>query len=144
VLRAVPKPEAAPSKSKAPVSTSGSRAAKTTGTLAHAKPDAGSAAKPALKAVDVARRSKAASAPTEFVRPAAAKKPDAPDDLKRISGIGPKLEEVLNGLGIWTFAQIGALKPAEIAWLDDYLQFSGRIERDTWLAQAAKLASATK
>ncbi|GAB4361816.1 MAG: hypothetical protein Kow0026_25120 [Oricola sp.] len=78
--------------------------------------------------------------PEDFVKPKAHPKPDAPDDLKAISGIGPKLEAVLNSLGIWTYEQIAGLTPHEVAWLDDYLQFKGRIERDGWVAQAAELA----
>ena len=78
--------------------------------------------------------------PEDFVRPKLASKPAQPDDLKQISGVGPKLEQVLNDLGIWTFDQIADLTAAEIAWVDDYLQFSGRIIRDNWLAQASKLA----
>jgi NADH-quinone oxidoreductase subunit E len=79
--------------------------------------------------------------PEDFRRPPEVEKPAAPDDLKRISGIGPKLEQVLNGLGIWTFAQIAAWQREEVAWMDDYLAFHGRIVRDGWLEQAAKLAS---
>ncbi|MEX0955770.1 MAG: NADH-ubiquinone dehydrogenase [Dehalococcoidia bacterium] len=71
--------------------------------------------------------------------PAAMPKPAKPDDLKAISGVGPKLEHVLNELGIWTYGQIGALTPAEIDWIEDYLSFKGRIGRDDWLGQAAKL-----
>jgi NADH-quinone oxidoreductase subunit E len=78
--------------------------------------------------------------PEDFVKPKAMKKPDQPDDLKLISGIGPKLEEVLNGMGVYTFGQIAKWKPAEIAWVDDYLQFRGRIERDNWIGQAAEHA----
>ena len=63
------------------------------------------------------------------------------DDLKAISGIGPKLEKVLNDLGIWTYAQIAAWSSAEVAWVDDYLSFSGRIGRDKWIEQAAALAA---
>jgi predicted flap endonuclease-1-like 5' DNA nuclease len=29
-----------------------------------------------------------------------------------------------------------------VGWLDDYLQFRGRIERDTWREQAAEFAKA--
>lgn len=74
--------------------------------------------------------------PEDFVKPRALKKPASPDDLKAIAGIGPKLEEVLNGLGIWTYDQIAAWSEAEIAWVDDYLAFSGRIARDGWIDQA--------
>jgi NADH-quinone oxidoreductase subunit E len=78
--------------------------------------------------------------PEDFRRPAAVGKPEKPDDLKLISGIGPKLEQVLNGLGVWTFGQIAGWKAEEIAWVDDYLAFGGRIGRDEWLKQAKTLA----
>ena len=74
------------------------------------------------------------------VRPAAMEKPDQPDDLKLISGVGPKLESVLNGLGIYTFAQIAAWTARECDWVDDHLKFKGRIERDDWIKQADALA----
>ena len=77
--------------------------------------------------------------PEDFRQPKVAKKPAAPDDLKVISGIGPKLEQVLNGLGVWTFAQIAAWTPAEVAWVDDTLGFKGRIGRDDWIGQAVLL-----
>ncbi|MEM5472575.1 NADH-ubiquinone dehydrogenase [Hoeflea sp. AS60] len=79
-------------------------------------------------------------APEDFRRPAEIEKPGTPDDLKLISGVGPKLEQVLNGLGVWTFAQIAGWQPEEAAWVDDYLQFSGRIGRDDWISQASALA----
>ncbi|GFE48562.1 hypothetical protein So717_03150 [Roseobacter cerasinus] len=63
------------------------------------------------------------------------------DDLKKISGVGPKLEETLNSLGIWHFDQVAALTKDDIAWVDERLRFKGRIERDDWVGQAKKLAS---
>ncbi len=54
-------------------------------------------------------------------------------------GIGPKLEKVLNDLGIWTYGQIAAWSEAQVAWLDDHLGISGRIGRDDWVGQARKL-----
>lgn len=82
--------------------------------------------------------------PEDFRRPAEMEKPETPDDLKAISGIGPKLEQVLNSLGIWTYEQVAAWNEAEIAWLDDYLQFKGRIDRDGWIGQAAEFAKGSK
>ncbi|RWC88094.1 MAG: NADH-ubiquinone dehydrogenase [Mesorhizobium sp.] len=79
--------------------------------------------------------------PEDFRQPKAMEKPAKPSDLKAISGVGPKLEKVLNGLGIWTYAQIAAWSPQEIAWVDDYLSFNGRIGRDDWTAHAAALAA---
>jgi NADH-quinone oxidoreductase subunit E len=77
--------------------------------------------------------------PEDFRKPMAMERPKAPDDLKLISGIGPKLETVLNGLGVWTHGQVAAWSKEEIAWLDDYLGFRGRIGRDNWIEQAAAL-----
>ena len=67
-------------------------------------------------------------------------KPDKPDDLKMISGIGPGIEAKLHGLGIYTWAQIAAWTEAESAWVAEHLAFRGRIEREDWVKQAAALA----
>ena len=62
------------------------------------------------------------------------------DDLQRISGVGPKLEEMLHGLGVWHFSQIAAWGPGELAWVDEHLEgFKGRAVRDGWVAQARDL-----
>ena len=63
-----------------------------------------------------------------------------PDDLKKISGVGPVLEKKLNALGITQFEQIAAFSKDDIAKVDEVLNFKGRIERDDWLSQAEKLA----
>ncbi|TCL70415.1 NADH-quinone oxidoreductase subunit E [Rhizobium sp. BK251] len=77
---------------------------------------------------------------TDKNRPAGIEKPSTPDDLKMISGVGPKIEATLNELGIFTFAQIAGWKKAEREWADAYLNFRGRIERDDWVKQAKALA----
>ncbi|MBU1287206.1 MAG: hypothetical protein KJ871_05710 [Alphaproteobacteria bacterium] len=64
----------------------------------------------------------------------------SPDDLTIIGGIGPKIQEVLNELGIFHYDQIAAWSPANIAWVDDHLNFSGRIAREGWVEQAAILS----
>ncbi|MFU8897301.1 MAG: NADH-quinone oxidoreductase subunit E [Roseinatronobacter sp.] len=64
----------------------------------------------------------------------------APDDLKKIKGVGPKLEGVLNELGVWHYWQIAGWSEAEIAWVDTRLKFKGRIARDGWIEQAKILA----
>jgi NADH-quinone oxidoreductase subunit E len=79
--------------------------------------------------------------PEDFRQPKAMEKPARPSDLKAISGIGPKLEKVLNGLGIWTYGQIADWTSQEIAWVEDYLSLAGRVGRDDWTAQAAALAA---
>jgi len=61
------------------------------------------------------------------------------DDLKKISGVGPVLEEKLNKLGLYHYEQIANLSVTEISAIDEELNFKGRIERDDWLDQAAKL-----
>jgi predicted flap endonuclease-1-like 5' DNA nuclease len=63
------------------------------------------------------------------------------DNLKLISGVGPKLEQTLNELGIYHFDQIAKWTAAEIAWVDARVRFKGRIQRDDWMAQAKTLAS---
>lgn len=66
--------------------------------------------------------------------------PAARDDLKLIKGVGPKLEEMLNEMGIYTFAQIAEFTPENLAWVDDNLTtFKGRSLRDDWVAQAKGL-----
>ncbi|WP_245437395.1 5' DNA nuclease [Neorhizobium tomejilense] len=60
-------------------------------------------------------------------------------DLKQISGIGPKLAEVLNGLGVTSLAQVAAWNEADIARFDKELGFEGRISRDDWVGQAKAL-----
>lgn len=62
------------------------------------------------------------------------------DDLKRIKGIGPVNEKALNELGIYKFSQIAAWTPANVDWVEDFMSFPGRIEREDWIAQAKTLA----
>ena len=63
-----------------------------------------------------------------------------PDNLQRISGIGPKNEKTLHGLGFFHFDQIAAWSGDEVAWVDDHLKFNGRILREEWINQAKLLA----
>ncbi len=62
------------------------------------------------------------------------------DDLKMISGIGPFIEERLHALDIYTFRQISKFTRQDIDTINDAIEyFSGRIERDEWVAQALEL-----
>jgi NADH-quinone oxidoreductase subunit E len=64
-----------------------------------------------------------------------------PDDLKQINGIGPGIEKILHGLGIFHFRQIAAFTPENVAWVDQHLRFHGRIEREDWIGQARRFAA---
>ena len=66
----------------------------------------------------------------------------APDDLKKITGIGPQLEQKLNEAGIYHYSQIAAMAADDVAALDTELKLNGRIDRDGWLAAARNLAEA--
>jgi len=81
-----------------------------------------------------------AEAPAAPVRKARAVK----DDLKQLSGIGPKLEQVLNGKGINRFADIAAWSDEDVRRIDAELGFDGRIGRDDWVGQAKALTGGRK
>jgi predicted flap endonuclease-1-like 5' DNA nuclease len=69
-----------------------------------------------------------------------AEPPEQIDDLKLISGVGPKLEAMLNKLGIYQFAQVASFSADDVRWVDYHLTaFKGRISRDDWVGQAAEL-----
>ncbi|WP_418509062.1 NrfD/PsrC family molybdoenzyme membrane anchor subunit [Corallibacter sp.] len=62
------------------------------------------------------------------------------DDLKKINGVGPKMEEALNSIGIYTFIQVSKMTKKEYDLLDEITgSFPGRAERDDWSGQAKSL-----
>ena len=62
------------------------------------------------------------------------------DNLQQIAGIGPKLEQSLNKLGVYYYWQIAAWNKRDIRAVDANLEaFRGRIERDDWVSQAKML-----
>ncbi len=64
------------------------------------------------------------------------------DNLKEIKGIGPKLEDMLNEMGVFHFDQIASWNDDEVAWVNANLSgFKGRVTRDEWVAQAKILAT---
>lgn len=66
----------------------------------------------------------------------------APDNLKKIKGVGPKLEALLHRLGFFHFDQIAAWTAQEVQWVDQNLEgFKGRVSRDDWQSQAKILAA---
>ena len=103
------------------------------------------AKKPKAKSTKKKAKTETAKADTADVgqRPQAL---DAPrggkaDDLKKIKGIGPKLEELCHSLGFYHFDQIAAWTEDEVAWVDQNLEgFKGRVTRDDWMSQAKVLA----
>lgn len=64
-----------------------------------------------------------------------------PDDLTKIKGVGPKLAETCQSLGVSRFDQIAKWSLEDIAEVDQYLKFKGRITRDNWVEQAKYLAA---
>lgn len=67
--------------------------------------------------------------------------PQGADDLKLIWGVGPKLETLLNQLGVYRFDQIASWNDLNLRWVDQSLDaFKGRAVRDRWIEQSKKLA----
>jgi predicted flap endonuclease-1-like 5' DNA nuclease len=101
---------------------------------------AGSSARQRLLAERTALEAEAgaAAAPTAEQR-LFSPPPEAPDDLELIRGIGPVLKARLNKLGVTTFAQIAAFTEADLARIDEVLDFKGRIAREGWIEQAKAL-----
>lgn len=80
--------------------------------------------------------------PTETLPTFLETRPDNPDDLSLLKGVGPKLETQLHDMGIWFFAQIADWSDADRRTVDAKLgNFKGRIERDQLQEQAKLLAA---
>jgi NADH-quinone oxidoreductase subunit E len=82
------------------------------------------------------------AAVSDAARPDALRAPrdGKPDDLKRISGVGPKIEELLNDLGVYHYDQIANWSSDQVDWVEEHLKFKGRIAREGWIDQAKILA----
>jgi len=61
------------------------------------------------------------------------------DDLKKIQGIGIKVENALNDIGIFHYSQIADWSNENIKWIEDYLGSEGRVKRENWIFQAKAL-----
>ncbi|MGZ3627946.1 MAG: hypothetical protein ACXWPS_03050 [Ktedonobacteraceae bacterium] len=70
-------------------------------------------------------------------------RPSKVDDLKLINGIGPAVQRRLHGVGIYTYAQLASLSPADIAAaVADLAGLSAvRITKQDWTGQARRLSS---
>jgi len=65
------------------------------------------------------------------------------NNLTLIKGISPWVEEKLNKLDIYSFAQISRLTTEDVNTITEILEIAPkRIERDNWIAQAKELANA--
>jgi NADH-quinone oxidoreductase subunit E len=134
--------EVVPAKKAAPKKTAPKKAAakKAVPASKAAPAKKAAAAKKATKAV-YGKANQVSAGPVKKAGPERLAKPEGKaDDLKLISGVGPKLEQTLNKLGFWHFAQIAKWTKKDIAIVDDELSFKGRIERDEWVKQAKALA----
>ncbi|MCB1483695.1 MAG: 30S ribosomal protein S2 [Hyphomicrobiaceae bacterium] len=65
------------------------------------------------------------------------------DDLKRITGISPKLEQRLNDAGVFHFWQLADLDSDHANALDRQLKLKGQVISEDWVAQAKKLMEAS-
>ena len=119
----------------APASSKDSAKAKSSGADSSSK----------AKSVKTDNSSKEASSAAVAAAAVAPKFLDAPngepDDLKKILGIGPVLEEKLNEMGIYHYSQIAEFSDTDVANINTHLNFPGRIERDEWIPQAKELVS---
>lgn len=123
----VRKPRAPASKAKAPAKAK----------AAPAKPAPKAARATGLDAAMGRSKEPAAEETELLLRPRGGKG----DDLKLIVGVGPKLEKLLNDIGVWHFDQIASWKARDIALVDGKMEnFKGRITRDGWVKQARALA----
>src|SRR5271167_2682731 len=66
----------------------------------------------------------------------------APDDLAKLTGVGPQIVKKLNEHGVFHYWQLAAMTPDEVTKLDADLRFNGRVARDKWSEQARALMAA--
>ena len=83
----------------------------------------------------------AEATPTEHFELLAAPR-GAPDDLAKLTGVGPQIVKKLNEHGVFHYWQIAAMTKDEADKLDADLKFSGRVARDHWVDQARSLIAA--
>lgn len=104
-----------------------------------AEPKKAKARKPAVaKAAETRAKEKTARAKSADAVELPSAKGDV-SDLKRIAGIGPKLEKMLKAKGLATLSDIAALTPDAAEALDREFGLDGRIARDGWIAAASAL-----
>ncbi|MDQ0326428.1 large subunit ribosomal protein L21 [Rhodopseudomonas julia] len=67
-----------------------------------------------------------------------------PDDLKKLSGVGPAMEKKLNAAGVTRYDQIAGFSKDDVQKLDEALKLKGKAENEDWVAQAKTLADESK
>ncbi|HRK15021.1 MAG TPA: hypothetical protein PK490_12065, partial [Prosthecobacter sp.] len=65
----------------------------------------------------------------------------APDDLTRIRGITPGIQQKLRSLGVRRYEHIASWTPQQVRDISRHLAFKDRIEREDWTGQARDLAA---
>ncbi|TMJ30568.1 MAG: 30S ribosomal protein S2, partial [Alphaproteobacteria bacterium] len=61
------------------------------------------------------------------------------DDLKKLAGVSPAIEKMLNDLGIFHFWQIAEFGPADAGKIGEEVGLPGRVEG--WIAQAKQFTA---
>lgn len=61
------------------------------------------------------------------------------DDLKKIQGIGIKVENTLYEIGVYHYSQIADWSNDNIEWIENHLNAPGRVKRENWIFQAKAL-----
>ena len=96
---------------------------------------------PAAPEEPVSAEVEAAPEPTEAFELLSAPR-GAPDDLAKLTGVGPQMVKKLNDAGIFHYWQFVAMKAEDVTRIDEELKLHGRIERDSWINQARTLLDA--
>ncbi len=107
------------------------------------KPAAKTKKKPAAKRKTLAEREADQAAARKSFAEVAARigAAEGKDKLTKIYGVGKRYEEMLNDLGLSSFAQIAQLKKAEVRTLAAALGvLDDRLETEDWVGSAKKLA----
>jgi small subunit ribosomal protein S2 len=102
--------------------------------------DAGAAETPIIEELPAANTNVAEEQTENFEQLTAPR--GAPDDLTKLTGVGPQLEKKLNDAGIYHYWQLAAMKPEDVTKVDADLKLHGRIDRDNWVTQARTLIEA--
>ncbi len=139
---AAPAPKAPAPKAKASAKPTAPVKPKATAPKAEVKSPTAKTAAPKAAAPKAAKPKAAPKAAPPKTAPAkATKAAKGPDNLRLIKGLGPKLNTMLNDLGVTRFDQIAGLDASAVAALDAKLgAFAGRITRDNFIDQAGLLA----